>query len=166
MYVPFDQLPEHSRIWIYQSDRKFTSVEKQQAELALRDFCENWTVHNQDTRASFSIEHDQFIILAIDEDYRLASGCSIDSSVRQLKALQTQFGLDLFDRTRVAFLVNNSVQIHPLSRLKALFETGELGRNTITFDNLVPSRGDLSQTWRKPVEKTWLTKYLPNSALA
>lgn len=166
MYIPFDQLPEHSRIWIYQSDRKFTSAERQQAETALREFCENWTVHNQDTRASFSIEYDQFIILAIDEDYRLASGCSIDSSVRQLKALQGQFGLSLFDRTQVAFFVNNAIQIHPLSRLKALFETGELDGNTITFDNLVPSRGDLSRGWRKPVEKTWLTKYLPNSTLA
>jgi len=166
MYVPFDQLPEHSRIWIYQSDRKLTAPEKQQAEQALRDFCENWTVHQQDTRASFAIEHDQFIVLAIDEDYRLASGCSIDSSVRQLKALQQSFGLNLFDRTQVAFLIGETIKIYPLSRLKGLFESGELNRSTITFDNLVPSRGDLSRTWRKPVEKTWLTKYLPNSTLA
>jgi hypothetical protein len=166
MYVPFDQLPEHSRIWIYQSDRKLTGAEKQQAEQVLRDFCESWTVHKQDTRASFDIEHDQFIVLAIDEDYRLASGCSIDSSVRQLKALGQNFGLNLFDRTQVAFLIGDGIKTYPLSRLKGLFETGELGKNTVTFDNLVPSRGDLSRAWRTPVEKTWLAKYLPNSTLA
>lgn len=166
MYVPFDQLPEHSRIWIYQSDRKLTPAEKQQAEAVLENFCENWEVHKQDTRSSYNIEHDQFIILAIDEDYREASGCSIDSSVRKLKALQDHLGLSLFDRTKVAFLNGGTVVTHPLAKLKALFESGELNKNSITFDNLVPSRGDLSNTWKKPVEKTWLTKYLPNSTLA
>lgn len=166
MYIPFEQLPEESRIWIYQSNRKLTPSEKQQAENVLKDFCENWTVHKQDTRSSFSILHDQFIVLAIDEDYRLASGCSIDSSVRTVKAIQENLGLSLFDRTQVAFLVNNSVEIHPLSRLKALFESGELDKDTITFNNLVPSRGDLNRDWKTTVEKTWLTKYLPNSALA
>lgn len=166
MYVPFEQLPGHSRIWIYQSDRKLTDVERQQAEVVLHDFCESWVVHNEDTRSSYSIEHDQFIVLAIDEDYRQPSGCSIDSSVRMLKRLQEHFGLNLFDRTRVAFLVNDSIKIHPLSRLKSLFESGELNKNSITFDNLVPSRGDLSRGWKTPVEKTWLTKYLPNSTLA
>lgn len=166
MYVPFDQLPEHSRIWIYQSDRKLNASEKQQAENVLRDFCENWQVHKQDTRSSYSIEHDQFIILAIDEDYRQASGCSIDSSVRTLKALQAHLGLSLFDRTKVAFLREGTIETYPLTQLKAVFEAGKLNKDSLTFDNLIPSRGDLSTSWRKPVEKTWLTKYLPNSALA
>jgi hypothetical protein len=166
MYVPFDQLPEHSRIWIYQADRKLTAAERQHVEAVLRDFCGAWTVHQQDTRASFIIEYNQFIVLAIDEDYRQASGCSIDSSVRTLKGLQDNLGLNLFDRTRIAFLVDNSIKIHPLSQLKALFESGELNKNTITFNNLVPSRGDLTREWKTPVEKTWLIKYLPNSTLA
>jgi hypothetical protein len=166
MYTPFNELPNHSRIWIYQSDRKLIGSEKQEAEVILRDFCESWTVHQQDTRASFSIEHDQFIVLGIDEDYRQASGCSIDSSVRTLKGLQERLGLNLFDRTKVAFLVNDSIKTYPLARLKTLFETGELNKLTITFDNLVPSRGDLARAWKTPVEKTWLAKYLPNSTLA
>jgi hypothetical protein len=166
MYVPFDQLPDHSRIWIYQSNRTLTPQEKQQASTALRSFCENWTAHQQMLKTSFSIEHDQFIILATDEDYHQPSGCSIDSSVRALKELQASLGLDLFDRTKVAFLVDGRVVTHPLPRLKAIFEAGELGSDTLTFDNLVPSRGDLARRWKVAVEKTWLVKYLPNSALA
>ncbi|HQV36258.1 MAG TPA: ABC transporter ATPase, partial [Flavobacterium sp.] len=27
MYIPFDSLPEESRIWIYQSNRKFSDDE-------------------------------------------------------------------------------------------------------------------------------------------
>lgn len=165
MYTPFDNLPADSRIWIYQSSRKLTAQEKQLASATLKDFCESWTAHQQTLKTSFSIEHDQFIILAADEDYHQPSGCSIDTSVRALKDIQNQLGVDFFDRTRVAFLVNGSVTTHPLSRLKAVFESGELGGDTLTFDNLVPSRGDLTQRWKTPVEKTWLAKYLPNPAL-
>jgi len=112
------------------------------------------------------VEHNQFIILATDEDYHQPSGCSIDSSVRALKELQSELGIDFFDRTKVAFLNGDTVVTHPLAQLKSVFESGKLAGSTITFNNLVPSRGDLARAWKTPVEKTWLTKYLPNSTLA
>ncbi|HMJ69245.1 MAG TPA: hypothetical protein VK508_10130 [Cyclobacteriaceae bacterium] len=165
MYVPFDTLPADSRIWIYQANRPLTASEKEVAVAALEGFCESWTAHQHALKTSFTIEHDQFIVLATDEDYHQPSGCSIDSSVRALKDLQDRIGLDFFDRSRVAFLVNGQVTTHSLPRLKAVFEAGELNPGTLTFDNLVPSRGDLAQRWKTPVEKTWLAKYLPDSTL-
>jgi hypothetical protein len=166
MYVPFDTLPANSRIWVYQSSRPLTASEKQVAAAALEDFCQSWTAHQHALKTSFTIEHDQFIVLATDEDFHQPSGCSIDSSVRALKDLQHRIGLDFFDRSRVAFLVDGQVITHPLARLKAIFEAGELQSGNLTFDNLVPSRGDLAHRWKMPVEKTWLAKYLPNSTLA
>jgi hypothetical protein len=166
MYVPFNNIPDHSRIWIYQASRKLTGPERQRATDLLKAFCDTWTAHQQELKTSFTIEHDQFIILAADEDYHQPSGCSIDSSVRALKDLQNQLGVDFFDRTRVAFMVNDEVVTRPLANLRGVFESGELAADTLTFDNLVPSRGDLSRKWKTPVEKTWLAKYLPNSALA
>lgn len=166
MYVPFDELPDHSRIWIYQANRPFTADELKFAKAQLRSFCDSWVAHAHPLKTSFSIEYNQFVIFATDEDYLLPSGCSIDSSVRALKDLQQRLGLDLFDRTRIAFLNGDAVVTHPLARLKALFESGELNKDTVTFNNLIPSRGDLSRAWKTPVEKTWLTKYLPNSTLA
>ena len=166
MYVTFDNIPDHSRIWIYQSNRKLTEQEKQVASARLKEFCESWTAHQQVLKTSFTIEHDQFIILAADEDCHQPSGCSIDTSVRALKELQSQIGVDFFDRTRVAFLVDGQVVTQPLARLKGIFESGELAAGSLTFDNLVPSRGDLSARWKSPVEKTWLAKYLPKATLA
>jgi hypothetical protein len=166
MYIPFTELPNHSRIWIYQANRKLSDKEKQFADEALKNFCESWVAHQQQLKTSFTIEHNQFIILATDEDYHLPSGCSIDSSVRALKQLQSDVGIDLFDRTKVAFLNGDEVVTHSLTQLKALFGSGALSGSTVTFNNLVPSRGDLVRGWKTTVEKTWLTKYLPNSTLA
>ncbi len=166
MYVPFDQLPDHSRIWIYQANRRLTPSEKQVASNVLKEFCESWSAHQVALKTSFSIEADQFVVLATDEDYHQPSGCSIDSSVRTLKELQAHVGVDLFDRTKVAFWVDGAVVTHPLGRMKELFASGALGAKTVTFDNLVPSKGELLGRWRTPVENTWLAKYLPNSTLA
>jgi hypothetical protein len=166
MYIPFDQLPDYSRIWTYQASRKFSDEEKKFVDQALKDFCEQWVAHQVPLKTSYSIEYDQFIILAADEDYHQPSGCSIDSSTRVLKDLQNSLGIDLFDRTKVAFLKENEVITYSLSKLKALFDSGELTGSTITFNNLVPSVGNLKRDWRTAVEKTWLTKYLSNSTLA
>lgn len=38
MHVPFESLPEESRIWIYQSNRKFSDAEMTEIEEALQDF--------------------------------------------------------------------------------------------------------------------------------
>jgi len=38
MFVPFDTLPEDSKIWIYQSNRKFSDEEIQEIETELKLF--------------------------------------------------------------------------------------------------------------------------------
>ena len=45
MYVPFESLPEESRIWIYQSNRKFSDEEMAEIETALQAFLQNWAAH-------------------------------------------------------------------------------------------------------------------------
>jgi hypothetical protein len=36
MYVPFENLPEESKIWVYQSNRKFSDTEFSEIESALQ----------------------------------------------------------------------------------------------------------------------------------
>jgi hypothetical protein len=45
MYVPFENLPEESKIWVYQSNRKFSDTEFSEIESALQAFLENWAAH-------------------------------------------------------------------------------------------------------------------------
>src|SRR6188768_266542 len=106
MFVPFQSLPDHARIWIYQSERKITSEEKTIISDTLEAFTQQWAVHGQPMDASFAVLHDQFIILAANDQ---ASGCSIDSSVRTIKNLGDQLGVDFFNRNLIAFQKRNEV---------------------------------------------------------
>jgi len=38
MYIPFDELPGHSRVWIYQSNRKFSDEEIAEIEALTKEF--------------------------------------------------------------------------------------------------------------------------------
>ncbi|MBI3219642.1 MAG: hypothetical protein HYZ44_09040 [Bacteroidetes bacterium] len=164
MYLSFDSFPAHSRIWVYQADRKLTEQESAQVSADIRTFCEGWEAHGQPLKTSFQLLHNQFLILAVDEGVHQASGCSIDGSVRVLKNLQSQ-GINFLDASKIAFLINEEVKLFSRLELKALFVSGFLSPQTITFNNLVATKGDWEMLWKIPVEKSWMAKYLPNHTL-
>lgn len=166
MYLPFDQLPSHSRIWIYQADRSFSLEEEKIISETLAGFCTQWEAHGYPLKTSFKIEFRHFIILSVDESAAGASGCSIDGSVRILKELGSQLKIDFFDRAKIAFLIDGKIQAHPLNQLNSLFQSGKLIASTQTFNNLVATKTEWERRWKTTVEKSWLIKYLPKDTLS
>jgi hypothetical protein len=57
MFIPFDNLPEESRIWIYQSNRKFSDEEIAEIESDLKSFIENWSAHGTSLEASYLLKY-------------------------------------------------------------------------------------------------------------
>jgi hypothetical protein len=166
MKVSFEELTDNSRLWIYQASRIFTSAEEQMIHDQLEAFCGQWAAHGHPLRTSFKIEHQQFILLAADETYHLPSGCSIDSSVHVIKLLQKETGLDFFDRTLVAFKLNEVVTLIPMTKLKDDFTNGTLTSESLSFNNLVATKGEWQNNWLVPVKDSWLARYLPKSVVA
>jgi hypothetical protein len=162
MFVPFESLPSTSRIWIFQSNRPFTDKEIELLNSRLHSFTEQWNVHGMPLNTSYRIAYNQFIVLAADESEQTASGCSIDSSVRALKAVEQALGLSLFDRTRVVFKNAEGCVTLPLSDVKENFLNGILKENTLTFNNLVKTKGELETEWLVPARDTWVRRYIPN----
>lgn len=160
MFVPFETLPPTAKIWVYQSDRPFTSEEVKIIHERLRAFTDEWSVHGSPLPTSYAVKFDQFIVLAADETHESASGCSIDSSVRVLKSLEQMLDLRLFDRNQVAFRIGDDIVLVPLADLKQKFANSILKEDTLTFNNLVSSREAFDKEWSTPVGKTWLKRYM------
>lgn len=160
MFVPFHSIPDSSRIWIFQANRKLNSQESKIISDTLTAFTERWLVHGNPMAASFDIRFNQFIILVADEDANAASGCSIDDSVRTIKSLGAQLGIDFFDRTQVAFKTGEQVFTISMSDLKEKLAEGLWNSQSLVFNNLVNTKGDLSTTWFTPANSTWLKRYL------
>src|SRR5687768_13397561 len=131
MFIPFDSLSASSRLWIYQSDKKFTGLQKTIIGDSLQLFTERWTAHGQPLKASFDIRFDQFIVLAADEEYHAASGCSIDDSVRTIQEIGQQVNTDLFNRSLIAFKKEPGIILIPQAELKQKFVEGLWDESTL-----------------------------------
>jgi hypothetical protein len=114
--------------------------------------------------SSFKIFYNQFIVLAADESFTEASGCSIDTATRVFQQLDAEHQLGLFDRTQIAFLINNQVMIVSLQELAKKKEEGFWGSDTLAF-NVVRTKDELSANWIIPAQQTWLKRYLKNAVV-
>jgi hypothetical protein len=158
--VPKD-FNDNSHVWIYQSNRIFILSEAIQIEEFLKNFADNWKSHGTPVKGYGNLFFGQFIIFMADETASGVSGCSKDSSVRLIKNIEKDFGVDLFDRQMLAFIVNEKIQLVPLSQVNNFLEEGILTANTLYFNNTILTKKELLKKWIIPVKKSWLAKRVP-----
>lgn len=147
-----------SRVWIYQSSRLFTLNEAMAIEDLLNDFTSKWLSHGAPVKGAGYLFFGQFIILMADEKATGVSGCSTDSSVRLIKDIEQRFGVNMFDRTTLAFVVKDKVQLLPLSQLQYAFDNSFIDSHTLYFNNLVQTKAELEKNWLVPIKDSWLSK--------
>ena len=155
-----------SRVWIYQSNRIFTLGEALLVEDLLKDFAANWQSHGADVKGYANLFFGQFIILMADESATGVSGCSTDSSVRLIKQLEQTFGVILFDRLLLAFLIKEKTQMLPLSQLSYAVENNFLNADTLYFNNTIQTKEELEQNWIIPVKDSWLAKKINQPSMS
>ncbi len=115
MYFP--QLASDSRVWVYQSNRPFSENEKVQLTEAFKVFVDSWAAHGSKLVADATIIGDYFVVLAVDEKTAMASGCSIDSSVKFIKTIGQQFNIDFFNRLKLVVQNNEETKMISFSDL-------------------------------------------------
>lgn len=159
MYVAFNQLPLTARVWVYQASRPLTNEEASSIGPALAHFAEEWTSHGRSLLASAEVLHQQFLVIGLDEGVADASGCSIDASVRFVGQLEQHLGLELLEKSRLAFWQDGNIQLLDRRELKAAVASGAVVPETLYFDNTLPTKGELDSHWPRPARQTWLARY-------
>jgi hypothetical protein len=145
-----------SRVWIYQSNRPFTVAESSEIEGMVNEFVKGWHSHGEAVKGWGHLFFGQFIILMADETGAGVSGCSTDSSVRIIKEIERKFEVRLFDRIMLAFLVNDRVELLPLSRLSHALEKGSMNEDSLYINNTIRSKAELETKWIIPIKDSWL----------
>ncbi len=160
MLVDFNQLPGTSRIWIYQSDTKFSEDQIQIITSSLEQFLVQWIAHGQDLKAGFEVKYNRFIIIALDQNVTAASGCSIDAQVRFIQQLQSQFEVDLLDKMNVTYYQNDRIHYKTLADFKQMAKDGAIGKKTVVFNNLVTNLQEYQEHWEVPAIESWHSRFL------
>jgi hypothetical protein len=150
-----DTLPDTTRVWIYQANQPFREADRPLVKMNIQQFVTSWVSHNRQLRAYGDLLYGQFIVLMVDESQADASGCSIDKSVYFLKQLQSEYGLDLFDRMIFTYKDGEEVKTANREAFRELYANGEINDSTPVFDNLVNIKRDFDQSWIKPLGESW-----------
>lgn len=160
MLVDFNELPEHSRIWIYQSNRSFTDNEIQEIEADLSNFLKEWTAHGSHLHAGFEVKYKRFIVIGLDQTNASASGCSIDASVHFVQSLEKKYGVELLDRMNVSFKQGDFIAYKPLKDFKKMAKDKAVSANTIVFNNLVATKQEYLENWEVPASESWHSRFV------
>lgn len=165
MYVPFENISDSSRIWVFQSSRHLVSSEIEYIKKELLGFCQDWSSHGHVLESSYLLQDERFIILAINESVHDASGCSIDKSVHIIKTIEQALGLNLLDKSLVTFVHDGVTKTVKLSELKAEIAEGFLTEQSIVYNTLVSNKAEFLSSFKLPAAETWLKKYFVRSAI-
>jgi hypothetical protein len=157
--IPLD-FSDDSRVWVYQSSRIFSISEALEIEKKLEDFAQNWKSHQIPVKGFGTMFFGQFIILMADETATGVSGCSTDSSVRLVKEIENTYQVNMFNRTSLAFVIKEKIQLLPLSQVNYAIENGFIVADTLFIDNNVLDKISLMTRWIIPVKDSWLAKKL------
>ena len=145
-----------SRVWIYQCNRLLSLNESLETEEMLKEFVMQWKSHGTPVKGEAHLFFGQFVALIADETATGVSGCSTDSSVRLIKDMEQRFGVNMFDRTTLAFVVKDKVELLPMTQLQYAFDNGFISGDTLYFNNLVQTKEELESKWIIPVKDSWL----------
>lgn len=165
MYYQFKEMPGHSRIWIYQADRQLDDEESKQLISAVTSFLQQWQAHGKDLKSSVMLRHNRLLIIAVDEAFNQASGCSIDAKVHFLQDLQQKMHLNLFDRDHLLMWQDKTIQCIRIPALKNAVQTGQLSADTLVFNNMIKGKNELENNWLVPAKQTWLKRFFNREKL-
>ena len=160
MFVPFETLPDTSRVWIYQANRPFSEPEVQEISEKLQSFVNQWTAHGADLKASFDIKYNRFITLALDQKMNMATGCSIDASVQFIQQLEKEYQVDLLDKMNVSYKQGEFIAYKTLTDFRKMAKDKAVSPKTIVFNNLVNNKAEYISEWEVPASESWHNRFL------
>ncbi len=158
MYIPFQDLPDSARIWVYQASRLLSSQEMTLISANLTQSCQNWEAHGAPLQASYEIRYNQVITIAVNENLNAASGCSIDASTRWFKSLGESLQVDFFSRD-VAVIRDERIQLIPLGQLKSAVSSGDLQASDKIITPLLQTLGEYRSQATSLVADSYLKRY-------
>lgn len=159
MLVDFNELPEESRVWIYQANRSFSEDELNRIESQIKEFLTNWAAHGSELNAGYTIKYKRFIVFGLNQNLNAATGCSIDASVQFIQQLEQEYNVDLMDKMNVSFKQGQFVAYKPLSDFRKMVKQKSVNEKTIVFNNLVNNIAEFKENWEVPASESWHSRF-------
>lgn len=143
------------KVIVFPASRKLTGKESWEISAQLYEFLSNWEAHGKSLTASFKIDYDQFLVVVVDLEKEIASGCSIDVLNDFMRQIDTVYQLGLFDRMKASYLENDEVKTLKLSDFKRDLKSGAISQDIKVFDFSKDNFAEFQKGFLLPLEESW-----------
>ena len=145
------------RLWIYSNPQKIKEEVIKNIKKRLEGFCQQWQSHGTAVTGNFLILFEQIIILlaSIGENNNQMSGCSIDSSVKIIKDINQDYGLDLLNRNYFFTLKGRDLTSYTREQFIQEFNTGQLSMDSLVLDSLIQNPQNINNKLFIQLKDSW-----------
>jgi hypothetical protein len=155
--VPFDSLPDASRVWVFGSDRPLNDESTTALLKSVDEYLTNWKAHGAPLTVGSQFRDGRFLVVAVDQSTAGATGCSIDGLFRLLQGLESKIGANLVGGGRVFYRDATAVvQSAARSDVAGLAKSGAITNDTVVFDTSLTDLGAFRSSFEKPAKESWI----------
>ena len=160
--IPFEELPDSSRLWIFPSDRRLSPDEQATLVSSVEAGLAAWSAHGSPVTWGYRIEQGQCLLIGVDETRTALTGCSIDSAIARIRDLETQFGTSLLDNGRIFFREGDAIRAVSRPEFKKRVGAGAVTADSLVYDNTISTVGAFRRgTWEIPFQRSWHREAFP-----
>jgi hypothetical protein len=155
--VPFDSLPDASRVWVFGSDRPLVGDDARRLLDEVDRFLGQWKAHGLPLTSARDWRDEHLLTIGVDSTAENASGCSIDGLYRVLQAIERPLGTTLVAGGRVFYRDERGcVQCVTRDRVPNLAKSRGLTSETPVFDTGLTTAGEWRSRFESPARATWV----------
>ncbi|MEM7415574.1 MAG: hypothetical protein AAF389_08785 [Gemmatimonadota bacterium] len=152
--VDFAELPEHGRLWVFPLSAPLPEASAADVMGAVDTFLDGWVAHGVPLRSARTLVDDHFLLVGVDVDVELPSGCSIDALTGQLRSIGQRLGLSIVDHAPVWYRDASGIHCVPRLTFKQLAADGAVDGETTVFDTSLTRVGDAGAL-AVPASESW-----------
>lgn len=155
-YVPFDQLPDDAKVWVFGAAAPIDDVDAKKLLASIDHFLAQWKAHGHPLTCGRDWRDERFLVIGVDQRTEGASGCSTDGLFRTLKSQEAAIGTTLLGGGRVFFRDAIGL-VHAVTRaeFEAMATRGEVGKDTVVFDTALTSAGEYRARFEHAASAGW-----------
>lgn len=160
--VPFESLPDSSRVWVFGSDRPLSPEATTTLLAGVDAHLADWKAHGEPLTVGREWHADRFLTVAVDQSTAGASGCSIDGLFRVLQQLEKETGSSLVSGGRVFYRDGTgAVQSATRAEVAALAATGAISKDSVVFDTTLTDLGNYRACFERAARQSWVAELFP-----
>jgi hypothetical protein len=159
--VPFETLPDASRVWVFGSDRALSGADADRLLSEVDRFLAHWKAHGVPLTCARDWRDEHLLTIGVDSTEDNASGCSIDGLFRVLQTIERPLGTRLVGGGRVFYRdAAGRVQCVTRDRVPELAKARAVTNDTGVFDTGLTTAGDWRSRFEAPACSTWVGELL------